>query len=196
MRRVVYHATLSEPYTISNIPSISALTNMGEEERIKCPGIRMIVEDCQDIDQFYGSFRYIAIDGSRPKFARQFPRVLRGEDLSWKLTNVDIDCSEIRLVFKNEQLFKKFCDRKARCNFSPPAFYSEMIESYRPNTGARIRFDVSSPHGAPPTQYVVEFWKSWKTSVTEFDGDKRRTFTFHLGEGLYKYPVEITEWMQ
>lgn len=112
MRSICYDMVLKEPYHITNIPGNTHLISMGD--RVTIPGIRMIVEDCEDLEKFYGSFEYIRVDNARPKFERQLTQILRNRETTWKLADVVIGSHALRLSFHNEILLGKYRDRCVR----------------------------------------------------------------------------------
>ena len=104
MRFVEYETFLREGYAISSDYDIYANTAHGSVleyvrrssihmneytlERIQRPGIRMTIEYCDDPTKFCGAFEYCRTENVWPKFERQIPQVLRGDETSWKLDRV------------------------------------------------------------------------------------------------------------
>lgn len=208
MRTIHYNMVLSEPYRIGCNPDIHNFNGGGIQaaEAIKWPGMRMIVEDCEDIEKFYASFEYIRVDGARPKFERQMTQVLRGNLPEWKLATVRVDNCQLWLGFRNEALFDKYSRKRQdvdtwnkahprlrRC--TPPQFYSESVMSYEPGVGAKLRFELDSPIDGSTEVIIVSFGQGLENYVIEFDGNKGRQFTFHYENSLNQYPVEVEEWM-
>ncbi len=201
MRGIQYDMTLCQPYYIHCNPDIHNIDAVQASEAIKWPGMRMVVEDCEDVDAFFASLKYIRVDNEYPKFEKQRLQILRGEMPDWKLTSVEVDEDQLHLGFKNEKLFEKYLRRcqelKARNSYaSPPAFYSGYLTSYRPDVGAKLRFEVDNPDGSTAVTFVSFYRDGYHITVTEFDGNKRREFNFlHEGVALNKHPVKVTEWM-
>ncbi len=209
MRTIHYDMILRASYHIGCNPDVHNIREDGIEaaEAIKWPGMRMIVEDCKDIEKFYASFEYVCVDGARPKFERQMVQVLRGELPEWKLTTVKVDNDELRLSFQNEGLYEKYARKcqdinawnKAHPRFRrcvPPPFYFESAASYRPSVGAKLRFELDSPIDGSTEVTIVSFRRGDESSVIEFDGNKGRKFTFQWGRHpINQYPVRVMEWM-
>lgn len=207
MRTIHYDMILSEPYRIGCNPDIHNFSDIREAEAIKWAGMRMIAEDCEDIEKFYASFEYSCVDDIHPKFERQMKQVLRGELPEWKLTSVDIDNRELRLGFKNEALFEKY-SRKCRAvkawneahprhyKATPPPFYAESAFSCKPDVGAKLRFELDNPIDGSIAITIVSFCRGYENEVIEFDGNKGRAFTFRCGRHpINQYPVKVEEWM-
>ena len=207
MRAIHYDMILSEPYHIGCNPNIHNFGNIQDTEAIKWPGMRMIVEDCDNIEKFYASFEYIRVDGVRPKFEQQMTQVLRGDLPEWKLAAVDVDSHELWLRFRNEALFGKYSRKcqavnawnnahpqRYRC--IPPQFYAESAMSYEPDIGARLRFELDDPVSGNTEVTIVSFRREQENSVIEFDGNKGRKFTFRHKSVLGRpYSVRVEEWM-
>lgn len=79
MRSIQYSMKLKGSYNITNRPILSDGRRMTEAEKIKLPGIKMTVEECENLDELYRGFEYVQIDNAKPKFMYQIPEVLRGE---------------------------------------------------------------------------------------------------------------------
>lgn len=206
MRIFHYDMVLSEPYHFDCNPDIHNYNGIRDAEAVKWPGMRMIVEECGDIEKFYASFEYRRVDNAHPKFERQMLTVLRGGLPEWKLESVDIDNHELHLGFMNETLFDKYASKcraieawnRAHPHFrryAPPPFYAESAISYKPDIGAKIRFELDNPVSGNTEVTIVSFFQDWNNSVTEFDGNKVRTFTFQHEESLNQYPISVKEWM-
>ena len=71
MRTIQYDMILSEPYRIDRIPDIRNHDGIPSAEAIKLPGMRMIVEECEDLEKFFANFDYCCVDNFHPKFERQ-----------------------------------------------------------------------------------------------------------------------------
>ena len=111
MRAIQYDMTLCQPYYIHCNPDIHNIDGVQASEAIKWPGMRMVVEDCEDTEAFFASFEYIRVDNEYPKFEKQRLQILRGEAPDWKLTSVEVDEDQLHLGFKNEKLFEKYLRR-------------------------------------------------------------------------------------
>lgn len=200
MRTIQYDLTLCQPYCIHCNPDIYNIDGIQAPEAIKWPGMRMTVEECADVEAFFTSFEYIRVDNEYPKFEKQRLQILRGEMPDWKLTSVEVDSDHLHLGFKNEKLFEKYFHRcqelKTRNRYtSPPPFYGEYLTSFRPNVGAKLRFEVDDPDGSTSVTIVSFYCNDCHITVTEFDGNKRREFNFFHEGTLNKHPVKVTEWM-
>lgn len=200
MRTIQYNMTLNDSYHIGCNPDVHNCWGIRDEEAIKWLGIRMIVEDCADIEAFYTSFEYIRVDSEHPRFEQQRRPILRGDVPGWKLTSVDVNKDELHLGFKNEKLFEKYLRRcqevKTKCHYaSPPHFYSEYLISRQPDVGAKLRFEVDNPDGSTSLTFVSFYRDGYHITVTEFDGNKGREFSFLHEGSCDEHPVEVTEWM-
>lgn len=208
MRIIHYDMTLSKPYHIGCNPDIHNFGNIQDAETTKWPGIRMIVEDCDDIERFFASFEYVCVDNVHPKFERQITQVLHGDLSEWKLSTVDVDHRELHLGFRNEVLFDKYSCKcqdvetwnkaNPRCykRFPPLPFYSESAISREPDVGAKLRFELDNPMGGGTEVTIVSFCRESENYVIEFDGNKGRRFTFKCGRHpVNQYPVKVQEWM-
>lgn len=207
MRTIQYDMILSKPYRIDRIPDIRDCDGIPSAKAIKLPGIRMIVEECKDLEKFFASFDYCCVGNFHPKFERQMRGVLRGELLEWELDSVWVDDCQLWLSFMNKALFDKYSSKlqdikawNASCprflrRFSPPPFYSETVFSYKPDVGAKLRFEFDNPVSGNTEVTVVSFFRRWGNSVIEFDGNKCRSFTFGRKSSLQQYPVRVKEWM-
>lgn len=207
MRTIQYDMILSEPYRINRIPDIRDHDGIPSAEAIKLPGMRMIVEECEDLEKFFASFDYCCVDNFHPKFERQMLEVLRGELPEWDLDSVWVDNCQLWLSFMNKALFDKYSSKlqdikawNASCprrltRFSPPPFYSETAISYNPDVGAKLRFEFDNPVSGNTEVTIVSFFREWENSVIEFDGNKCRSFTFGRESSLHQYPVSVKEWM-
>lgn len=206
MRVIHYDMVLNKPYHIGCNPDMRNFRDIQEAEAIKWPGMRMIVEDCKDIEQFYANFRYNCVDNMHPKFERQMKQVLCGDLPEWKLVTVDVDNRQLRLGFKNETLFDEY-SRKCKaikawneahprlCKVTPLPFYAESVISYRPDVGAKLRFELDNPIDGSTEITIVSFGRGWGNKIIEFDGNKGRTFTFRRENAPNQYPVSVEEWM-
>lgn len=119
MRIIHYNMILSKPYRIGCNPDIHNCNGIQAAEAIKWPGMRMVVEDCEDIEKFYASFGYSRVDNAHPKFERQMKQVLRGDLPEWKPATVSVDNRQLWLGFRNEALFDEY-SRKCQATSDLP----------------------------------------------------------------------------
>lgn len=207
MRAIHYDMILSRPYYIGCNPDIRNFNGIQETESIKWPGMRMIVEDCDDIEKFFASFRYDCVDNMHPKFERQIAHVLQGNLPEWKLMSVDVSDAELRLGFMNEVLFEKYFSRCQAVKVwngahpryqkvTPPPFYAESAISYKPDVGAKLRLELDNPVDGSTEITIISFCQGWENSVIELSENKGRSFTFQCGRHpINQYPVKVREWM-
>lgn len=77
-----------------------------------------------------------------------------------------------------------------------PQFYSASVLSWKPNVGAKLRFEVDNPADPSTSITFVTFYEDGHSSVvTEYEGNKKRCFRFTPGAGPDSYPVEVEEWI-
>lgn len=212
MRSIHYNMILSGPYHIDCGYNIFRYNPVRESESIKCPGIRMIIEETDaDDEAFYETFCYE--DESkhrRPKTEQQIWQALCGEPSEWKLATVDIGSFWLMLGFTNERLFDKYIDKRRKCEewndlhwrnrkTNPPCFYYERLQTWGCGIEARLRFEVDNPTTNQTSITVVSFRQEQKNTVIEFEGNRARTFTFKRVEcesdKYPEYPVSVEEWM-
>ena len=198
MRSIQYSMKLKGSYNITNRPIRSDGRRMTEAEKIKLPGIKMTVEECENLDELYQAFEYVQIDNAQPKFMYQIPEILRGKQPDWKLSLILIYPDRITLAYDNEALFSKYHERVSNYRGYVRDFYSELItiDPKKLTFNTKLRFEVHNPNGSTSVFYVL-FGGYTYTRVTEFEGNRGREFYFNdRRSGEREYSVEVEEWIQ
>lgn len=207
MRIIHYDMTLIGGYTISNNSDLYADRQENyTPEHIQRPGIRMTIEHCDDLDKLYAAFKYSRVDGVRPKFERQLPRILRGNEPSWKLDSVWFSGGSLYLSFINEALYKKYLAKSEALNrrghrvdcydFFAESAVLDSYESIWRNITTDLRFEVNNPNVGSTTVTLLSFGPQRTTCITEFDGNKKRCWDFQRSLSIREDSYKVTEWMQ
>lgn len=216
MRFVEYETFLREGYAISSDYDIYASTAHGSVleyvrrssihmneytlERIQRPGIRMTIEYCDDPTKFCGAFEYCRTENVWPKFERQIPQVLRGDETSWKLDRVWLYMGQLYLGYTNAELYKKYLAcRKAQVYpykfFAESAFIGRQLNIWH-EIDTKLRFEVHNPNDDSTTVTIITFGPHQPITITEFDGNKKRCLTFLEPSFDMGDRYHVTEWMQ
>lgn len=201
MRIIQYDVTLHGDYTISSNYNLHANKSRGYTlERIQRPGIHMIIEHCDDLDKLCAAFRYDRVDGIYPKFERQIPQILCGNEPTWKLDCVRFGGGNLRLNFINETLYEKYLTR-CEAHAYPYEFFTEtaILDSYESvwhEIATELRFEVDNPSDGSMSVILISFGSREPIRITEFDGNKKRYFDFQHNLSFTEDIYRVTEWMQ
>lgn len=203
MRSIHYNISLDEHYTITNCPVCDqdGYADDGSEGDVRQPGIRLTFEQSDGLDQFIDDFDVAEIDGTDPYFRQHWREILRGEDPSWKLARVQIDYNFLWLEFYNEALYDADCTHMEQGDMADDmSYYIAAIAQewgHGGMTRVKMRFEVGDPDGSGISTTLVKMGGPGTTYVTEFDGNKKRTFEFSCALSPEKNRlIGVTECMQ
>jgi hypothetical protein len=207
MRIIQYPVTLVGGYIFINDPEATNTENSnGHPEG---PGIRMSVTAHSSLADVIDAFEFVTEKGN-PDFEENFRQILRGENSRWKIVRVMVDNCSVDLQFASEHYYKEHnkmfnemantdkmtTEEENRFLDSLPEYinYATLptkalqvdlrfeIPSYGDTAGERI--DVSL---APNSHYG--------STVTEYDGNKKRVFEIESSKEYYNCSAYVTEYM-
>ena len=198
MRILAYKIQMTGHYHLTNYPLAEDSEDLGSATR---PGIRLIVEQCNDLEALVEGFSCTDVDDEK-EFGPIKREVLLGESKDWILTAVDVCGPAIWLSYSNPEYARQATARRERIHQGetvdeeplPQDLFILELLSY-PNGGATLRFVTPRNDGSDYADTtLVQIPSSSKGSLvaTEFDvgGHKRRELTF-----LDDYSPELDEYV-
>lgn len=183
MKSVHYQVIMSDDigsnqdYVISN-----AKTGLlPEEGDIHEPGIKMSIEQCNNLEQLFQCFCYAAeaSDKENLHFLKYYERVLRGKEAPWKLVSVCLDHRFMWMTFQNEELFILHNEKSgSNEEFDSLPYYSECVSfelSEDIEISVKLRFEIDHP-GKQNEIILVSFSQTGPTVITEVYGAREKSF--------------------
>lgn len=205
MRQIEYELKMRGQYDITNGFEKTDPDDIEEDEAVKLPGIKMTVERSNDCENFFSCFCPVELfDCDESDWMANWVKAVRGESTSWKLTAIRILHGYMWLDFLNQELYElnrqmaaKGCEEDARPEYHGVLTWcigdSSSNEDLRLST--YLRFELTHDD-TPPETYLVHIGSGAFTTVTEFEGNKKREFMFEQGSSRDEYgTVKVTEYM-
>ena len=184
MRILEYQMQMTGFYHLTNYPLAEDSEDLGSATR---PGIRLIVEQCNDLEDLVEGFSCMDADEEK-EFGPIKREVLLGESKDWVLTTVDVRGPAIWLLYSNPEYTRQATARRECVHQgetideeSRPHDLFRLELLFYPNDGATLRFVTPRNDGSGDADTtLVQIPSNPKESlvVTEFDGHKRRELTF------------------
>ena len=157
-----------------------------EDEAVRLPGIRMTVDKSNDAESFFSYFSPVDLfsDYDESDWHTNWQKALKGESDSWKLVALHVSHGYMWMDFLNEELYD--VDRQIEGGYEDGVRpeYRGAVAWYIGNSDGKdihpyayLRFELPGDDAVPET-YLVCLGMHSATTVTEFDGRKKRVFTF------------------
>ena len=205
MRVIEYELKMYGQYVITNYPEKSDLISTDSYGHIDFPGIKMFIKESKNYEKFFSYFNLEPdLNENNADWMSNWQKAIRGESMLWKLTFVRISRNYMWMNYCNEALYRtnKLMNKEGHGDCAPEyrgsvSWYignSEQIE--RDSIDTVLRFEVPHQNNSAVDVYLALVGLPSITRVSEFDGNKKRTFIFGKRSNMYRIsPVTVTEYM-
>lgn len=188
MRQIEYKLNMPGRYDITNGFGIDDPNDTEKYEAFGLPGIRMTVDKSNDIESFFSCFSPVDSysDFDESDWHANWQKALRGESDAWRLVAIHVRHGYMQMDFLNKGLYD-VCQQMGRDGYEDdvrPEYHGKAAWCIRNSAGkdirpyAYLRFELPGD-GAVPETYLVCLSSCSVTTVTEFEGQKKRVFTFN-----------------